>query len=87
MDEGDKLYTKEPDGTVQKWYVWGWFGPRFAVAAVPNAKRAAYKRYYHMDDVGKTIFLTKREANHAPCPKPTNAALTLSEFGDMYAKV
>jgi len=85
MDKNDKMYTKEPDGTVQRWYVFGWYGPRFAVAAVRNATLSAHKRYYHMDDVGVSIFLTKREANHAPRPKPEGAPLTLDEFAAQYA--
>lgn len=69
MGQGDRMYTKEPDGTVQRWYVWAWYGPRFAVSVEKNANRSAYKRYYHMDDVGKTIFLTRKEANHSPIPE------------------
>lgn len=69
MQENDRLYTKEPDGSVQKWYVFGWYGPRFAVATMRNANRSAYKRYYHMDDVGKTIFQSRKEANNAPTPE------------------
>lgn len=65
MDYNDSMYTKEPDGTISKWYVFAWYGPRFAVASVKNAKLSAYKRYYHMDDVGKTIFCTKKEAKQA----------------------
>lgn len=68
MQENDRLYTKEPDGTVELWYLWAWFGPRFAVAKTRNANRAAYKRYYHMDDVGKTIFTSRKDANKAPTP-------------------
>ncbi len=68
MGTNDRLYTKEPDGSVQKWYVFGWYGPRFAVSPQRNATLSAYKRYYHMDDIGKTIFLTRKEANHAPRP-------------------
>ncbi|MBQ8708544.1 MAG: hypothetical protein IJ523_10695 [Succinivibrionaceae bacterium] len=70
MYTNDRLYTKEADGSVQKWYVYGWYGPRFAVAAQKNAKLSAHKRYYHMDEIGKTIFLTRKEANHAPRTKP-----------------
>lgn len=29
------LYTKEKDGTIQKWYLWGWVGGnRIAVSTV-----------------------------------------------------
>lgn len=65
MDRNDRLYTKEPDGTIARWYVFGWYGPRFAVSPVRNAKLRDYKRYYHMDDVGKTIFFTRKEASNA----------------------
>ncbi len=65
MDYNDRLYTKEPDGTISKWYVSGWYGPRFAVTAVRNAKLSDYSRYYHMDDVGKTIFFSRKEAKEA----------------------
>lgn len=65
MNYNDRLYTKEPDGTISKWYVFGWYGPRFAVTAVRNAKLSDYARYYHMDDVGKTIFFSRKEAKEA----------------------
>ena len=66
MDRNDKLYTKEPDGTVYVWYVFGWYGPRIAVSPVKNAKLHDYKRYYHMDEIGSRIFLTRKEAKAAP---------------------
>ena len=66
MDRGDKLYTKEPDGSVATWYVCGWYGPRFAVATVKNAKLKDYKRYYHMEEIGERIFITRKEAKAAP---------------------
>lgn len=62
MDYNSRLYTKEADGTIAKWYLYGWYGPRFAVSPVRNAKLKDYKRYYHMDDVGKTIFLSRKDA-------------------------
>lgn len=62
MDYNSRLYTKEADGTVAKWYLYGWYGPRFAVSPVRNAKLKDYKRYFHMNDVGKTIFLSRKEA-------------------------
>lgn len=62
MNINDRLYTREPDGTIARWYVFAWYGPRFAVSPVRNAKLRDYKRYYHMDDVGKTIFFTRKEA-------------------------
>lgn len=65
MDKNDRLYSKEPDGTIARWYVYGWYGPRFAVSPVRNAKMRDYKRYYHMDDVGKTIFPTRKEASNS----------------------
>ncbi len=61
-DKNCPLYTKEPDGTIQKWYVWGWTGPMFAVSTVKNAKLRDYKRYYRMSDIGKTIFFIRKEA-------------------------
>ena len=62
MDYNDRLYTKEQDGTISRWYVFAWYGPRFAVSPVRNAKLKDFKRFYHMDEVGKTIFLTRKEA-------------------------
>lgn len=61
MNKNDRLYTKELDGTIQRWYLDSWFGPRFSVSPVRNAKLKDYRKYYHMDDVGKTIFLTRKE--------------------------
>lgn len=61
-DKNCPLYTKESDGTIQKWFLFGWYGPNFAVAAAKNAGLSAYKRYYNMNDVGKTIFITRRQA-------------------------
>ena len=66
MDRNDCLYTKEPDGSVSTWYVFGWYGPHFAVSTVKNAKLKDYKRYYHMDEVGSRIFVTRKEAKAAP---------------------
>ena len=65
MDYNDKLYTLELDGTIQKWYVFAWYGPQFSVSNVRNAKLKDYKRYYHMDDVGKTIFFSRKEAKES----------------------
>lgn len=65
MDKNTRLYTKEADGTIARWYLFAWYGPRFAVSAVRNAKFSDYKRYYHMNDVQKTIFLTRKEAKDA----------------------
>lgn len=62
MDTNDRLYTKEADGTIAKWYVFGWYGPHFAVSPVRNAKLKDYKRYYHMDEIGEKIFFTRKEA-------------------------
>lgn len=62
MDKNDRLYTKEADGTISTWYVFGWYGPRFAVSPVRNAKLKDYKRYYHMDEIGEKIFFTRKEA-------------------------
>ena len=66
MDRNDRLYTKEPDGSVTVWYVFGWYGPRFAVSTVKNAKLKDYKRYYHMNEIGVRIFFTRKEAKAAP---------------------
>ncbi len=65
MDTNDRLYTRELDGEIARWYVVGWYGPRFAVSSVRNAKLKDYKRYYHMDDIGKTIFFTRKEARES----------------------
>ena len=64
MDSGDRLYTKEADGTIQKWYVQAWVGPMFSVSTIKNAKLKDFRKYYHMDDLGKTIFFTRREAKN-----------------------
>ncbi len=66
MDTNDRLYTKEADGTIARWYVFGWYGPNFVVSPVRNAKLRDYKRYYHMNDIGESIFLTRKEAKEAP---------------------
>ena len=71
-DKNFPLYTKEPDGTIQKWYLFGWYGPRFSVSTVKNAKFHHYRRYFHMDDVGKTIFLSRKEAQAVPVPPADN---------------
>lgn len=63
MNKNQTLYTKEKDGTIQKWYLWGWVGNRIAVSTVKNAKLKDYKRYYDMSDIGEKIFLTRKEAN------------------------
>lgn len=60
-DTNCPVYTREPDGTIQKWYLYGWYGPNFAVSPVRNAKLRDYKRYYNMNDVGKTVFLKRQE--------------------------
>lgn len=65
MDYNDRLYTKETDGTIARWYVFAWYGPRFAVSPNRNAKLKDFKRFYHMNDIGKTIFLTRKEAKEA----------------------
>lgn len=56
------LYTKEKDGTIQKWYLWGWVGNRIVVSTIKNAKLKDYKRYYDINEIGKKIFWTKIEA-------------------------
>lgn len=65
MDHNDTLYTLELDGTIQKWYVVARYGPQFSVSGVRNAKLRNYKRFYHMDDVGKSIFLSRKEAKES----------------------
>lgn len=62
MEKNKRLYTCEPDFTISTWYLFGWYGPRFAVSPVRNAKLRDFKRYYHMNDIGKCIFLTRTEA-------------------------
>ena len=63
MDYNDKVYTKESDGTIQKWYVFAWYGNRFAVSTVRNAKLKDYKRYFEISDIGKTVFLNRKDVN------------------------
>jgi len=65
MDYNDILYTREPDGTIAKWYVFAWHGPQFAVSPVRNAKLADYKRCYHMNEIGEKIFFTRKEVKEA----------------------
>ena len=67
-DKNRRLYTKEPDGTIQKWYLFGWYGPNFAVSPVRNAKLHDFKRYYGMNDVGSIIFFTRKEASASNLP-------------------
>jgi hypothetical protein len=62
----DTLYTKEPDGLIQKWYVWSMRGDRFAVASTRNARLSAYKAYFSLADIGRIIYRTRQEAMHAP---------------------
>lgn len=62
MPAGSALYTKEADGTIQRWYLFGWYGDSFSVAARKNAKLRDYKRYFKESDIGATIFLTRKEA-------------------------
>lgn len=62
MKENQSLYTKEKDGTIQKWYLWGWVGNRICVSTVKNAKLKDYKRYYDMNEIGVKIFLSRKEA-------------------------
>lgn len=65
---GTPLYTKEHDGTIQRWYLFGWHGDTFSVATRKNAKLRDYKRYYRSADIGKTIYTTRKEAVDAPRP-------------------
>ena len=62
LNINDPLYTKEPDGLVQKWFVWSVCGERFAVAPVRNARLSAYKAYFSLADIGRCIYRTRREA-------------------------
>ena len=51
-DKNFPLYTKEHDGTVQKWYVFGWYGPRFAVSTVKNAYGRCGQNHFHKQKTG-----------------------------------
>jgi hypothetical protein len=64
---GEALYTKEGDGTIQKWYVWAktYNTLQFAVAVTKNAGFSAFKRYYSISDIGYKIFRTRKEAKNA----------------------
>ena len=64
-DTNCPVYTREPDGAIQKWYLYGWYGPNFSVSPVRNAKLRDYKRYYNTNDVGKKVFLTREEAKRS----------------------
>ena len=61
MNHNDKVYTREADGTIQRWYVYAWQGPYFSVSTVRNAKLKDYKRYFHMNDIGRTVFLNRKD--------------------------
>lgn len=67
VKSGDVLYTKEGDGTIQKWYVWAksYNALKFIVAATKNAGFSAYKKYYSLSDIGVRIFRTRKEAKNA----------------------
>lgn len=65
MNVNDRLYTKEMDGTFAKWYVYAFYGSQFAVSAVKNAKLKDLKKYYNMDDIGKKIFLSRKDAEQS----------------------
>lgn len=65
MKAGDVFYTKEGDGTIQKWYVWGCIVNTFAVSARKNDGFNCYRRFYSISDIGKTIFRTRKEAKNA----------------------
>lgn len=65
MNRNDTLYTKEKDGTIQKWYFSAWSENQFSVSTVKNAKFKDYKKYFNIDDIGKIIFLTRKEAREA----------------------
>ena len=65
---GTPLYTKERDGTVQRWYLDSWHGDWFSVATKKNAKLCDYKRYYPAAEVGQSIYKTRKEAVAAPRP-------------------
>lgn len=75
MDRNKQLFTLERDGTVQKWYMFAWYGNRFAVATKKNAKLRDAKKYYCIDDIGKTIFLTRKDASAAANPPENVNAL------------
>ena len=62
MNINDKFYTKETDGTVATWYLYGYYGDQFAVSSVRNAKLRDYKRYFNKNDIGKNIFRSRKEA-------------------------
>lgn len=65
MDYNKRLYTKESDGTISVWYLFAWYGPRFAVTPNRNGKLRDYRKYFYIDDIGKTIFLTRKEAKES----------------------
>ena len=59
---GSALYTKEADGTIQRWYIFGWYGDSFSVSTRKNAKLRDFKRYFKESDIGVKIFLSRKEA-------------------------
>ena len=65
MFKNDTLYTNEKDGTIQKWYLSAWIGNQFSASTVKNAKLKDYHKYFNIDDIGKIIFLTRKEAREA----------------------
>jgi hypothetical protein len=62
MVNNQTLYTNEPDGTIQKWYLWGHVGSEFAVSTQRNGGFSDYKKYYKANNIGKTIFTSRKEA-------------------------
>lgn len=65
MDKGDKIYSIEQDGTIQKWYVCGWVGFMIGAALTPNPKMRDYTRYFDMNDYGKAFFKSRKDAEKA----------------------
>lgn len=62
MDKGDKIYSIEQDGTIQKWYVCGWIGNRIGATIKQNPKLRDYTKYFDTNDFGKTFFCSRKDA-------------------------
>ena len=65
LEENQRLYTKQLDGTIAVWFVFSQRGDDFCVSPRRNAKRRDYRKYFTIADIGKTIFLTRKEAREA----------------------
>lgn len=66
---GDTVYEIQPDKTIYKWYVYGFTkydGQSWAVKAKNNKNKWKYvDRTFDFSKFGKTVFLSRKEAEQA----------------------